>query len=100
MINSTKTRANGQMAKKQAQRDSKPAAKGAVKSVNSVLDANPALKNTIAQIEKQFGEGAIMALGEDKAVQIAGIPTGSLSLDLALGGQGVPRGRIVEIFGP
>jgi len=65
-----------------------------------VLDANPTLKNTVAQIEKQFGEGAIMALGEDKAVQIAGIPTGSLSLDLALGGQGIPRGRIVEIFGP
>ena len=105
MINSTKTRANGQMAKKQPQRDSKlaakePAAKEPAKNAKAMLDANPTLKNTVAQIEKQFGEGAIMALGEDKAVQIAGIPTGSLSLDLALGGQGIPRGRIVEIFGP
>lgn len=93
------------MAKKQPQRDSKlaakePAAKEPAKNAKAMLDANPTLKNTVAQIEKQFGEGAIMALGEDKAVQIAGIPTGSLSLDLALGGQGIPRGRIVEIFGP
>ena len=64
-------------------------------------DANqPDLKNTLAQIEKQFGEGAIMPLGSDAAVQIEGIPTGSLSLDIALGGQGIPKGRIIEIFGP
>lgn len=100
MISSTKTRANGQMAKKQPQRDSRPAAKEPAKNAKTMLDANPALKNTVAQIEKQFGEGAIMALGDAKAVQIAGIPTGSLSLDLALGGQGIPRGRIVEVFGP
>lgn len=100
MISSTKTRANGQMAKKQPQRDSRPAAKEPAKNAKAMLDANPALKNTVAQIEKQFGEGAIMALGDAKAVQIAGIPTGSLSLDLALGGQGIPRGRIVEVFGP
>jgi recombination protein RecA len=54
----------------------------------------------VAAIEKQFGEGAIMALGADKAVRIEGIPTGSLSLDIALGGQGIPRGRIIEVFGP
>ncbi|MEN6495742.1 MAG: recombinase RecA, partial [Thermoguttaceae bacterium] len=88
------------MAKKQPQRDSKPAAKETAKNTRSVLDANPTLKNTIAQIEKQFGEGAIMALGDAKAVQISGIPTGCLSLDIALGGQGIPRGRVVEIFGP
>jgi recombination protein RecA len=58
------------------------------------------LQNTLAQIEKQFGEGAIMPLGASTAVRIEGIPTGSLSLDMALGGQGIPRGRIVEIFGP
>jgi recombination protein RecA len=64
------------------------------------LEKNPALKNTIAQIEKQFGEGAIMPLGSDKAQAIEGISTGSLSLDIALGGQGLPKGRVIEIFGP
>jgi recombination protein RecA len=54
----------------------------------------------VAQIEKQFGEGAIMPLGSEHGGPIAGISTGSLSLDLALGGQGMPKGRIVEIFGP
>jgi recombination protein RecA len=93
---------NGEMAKMKPQRDSKPAASSAAKSnrSGSVLDTNPTLKTTVAQIEKQFGEGAIMALGEGRAVQIDGIPTGSLSLDIALGGQGIPRGRVVEVFGP
>jgi recombination protein RecA len=68
--------------------------------VDALLASHPALKTTVAQIEKQFGEGAIMALGSDHVCQITGIPTGSLSLDLALGGQGIPHGRIVEIFGP
>ncbi len=68
--------------------------------VQAMLNAHPALKTTVAQIEKQFGEGAIMPLGGDHICQITGIPTGSLSLDLALGGQGIPHGRIVEIFGP
>lgn len=58
------------------------------------------LATTIQQIEKQFGQGAIMALGNDAVVAIDGIPTGSLSLDMALGGQGIPRGRIIEVFGP
>ncbi|MEX2119756.1 MAG: recombinase RecA [Pirellulales bacterium] len=65
-----------------------------------MLDENPNLKNTLAQIEKQFGEGAIMPLGTEHGPRIEGISTGSLSLDLALGGQGIPRGRIVEIYGP
>jgi recombination protein RecA len=69
-------------------------------SVPSILDNNPVLKNTLAQIEKEFGEGAIMPLGVGTAVPIKGIPTGSLSLDIALGGQGIPCGRVVEIFGP
>jgi len=69
-------------------------------SVGAMLDAHPTLKMTVAQIEKQFGEGAIMPLGADFVCRITGISTGSLSLDLALGGQGIPNGRIVEIFGP
>jgi recombination protein RecA len=58
------------------------------------------LKNTLAQIEKQFGKGAIMQLGEGSALDVPGISTGALSLDIALGGRGLPRGRIIEIFGP
>jgi recombination protein RecA len=58
------------------------------------------LKNALAAIEKQFGKGAIMQLGENTLLDIAGISTGALSLDLALGGRGIPRGRIIEIFGP
>ncbi len=58
------------------------------------------LKNALGQIEKQFGKGAIMQLGEGTNLTIEGIPTGSLGLDIALGGQGVPRGRVVELFGP
>ncbi|MBI1851602.1 MAG: recombinase RecA [Planctomycetes bacterium] len=59
-----------------------------------------ALGFALTQIEKQFGKGAIMRLGEDSRAAINGISTGALSLDLALGGRGVPRGRVVEIFGP
>ncbi len=58
------------------------------------------LKNALAQIEKQFGKGAIMQLGENSLTDIPGISTGALSLDIALGGRGLPRGRIIEIFGP
>jgi recombination protein RecA len=66
----------------------------------NVLETSPELRSTVAAIEKQFGEGAIMPLGTETLVPIEGIPTGSLSLDIALGGQGIPRGRIIEIFGP
>jgi len=59
-----------------------------------------ALRNAVGQIEKAFGTGAIMKLDEDAYLAIPGISTGALSLDLALGGRGIPRGRIVEIFGP
>jgi recombination protein RecA len=59
------------------------------------------LKNALAQIEKQFGKGAIMQLGNSAtALDVTGISTGALSLDIALGGRGIPRGRIVEVFGP
>jgi recombination protein RecA len=57
------------------------------------------LKSALAQIQKEFGEGAIMSLGEFAAQNVEGVTTGSLSLDLALGGKGIPRGRIIEIYG-
>lgn len=75
-------------------------AKKIKKSVDAAIEQNSVLKTTLQQIEKQFGDGAIMPLGSEKQGGIAGIPTGSLSLDLALGGRGVPRGRIIEVFGP
>ncbi|MBI83156.1 MAG: recombinase RecA [Planctomycetaceae bacterium] len=74
--------------------------KGAARNAVSKTGDNGHLVATLQQIEKQFGEGAIMALGAECGKNIKGISTGSLSLDLALGGQGVPQGRIVEIYGP
>ncbi|MFP4465803.1 MAG: recombinase RecA [Candidatus Goldiibacteriota bacterium] len=59
-----------------------------------------ALSLAIEQIEKEYGKGSIMKLGAANIGKIEGIPTGALSLDLALGGSGIPKGRIVEIFGP
>ena len=59
-----------------------------------------ALQRVIAQIEKQYGQGAIMQMDEHRYAKIEGIPTGSLSLDIALGGVGIPRGRVTELFGP
>jgi recombination protein RecA len=73
---------------KKAQITSKPTGKEA------------ALQHVIAQIEKQYGQGAIMQMDEHKYAKIEGIPTGSLSLDIALGGAGIPRGRVTELFGP
>jgi recombination protein RecA len=58
------------------------------------------LINALGQIEKAFGKGAIMQLGEHAVAEVPGISTGALSLDLALGGKGFPRGRIIEIYGP
>jgi recombination protein RecA len=68
--------------------------------VGQADDKKKALETAIAQIEKNYGKGAIMRLGDDIPVNVEAISTGSLSLDLALGIGGVPRGRIVEIFGP
>ncbi|MGN6504921.1 MAG: recombinase RecA, partial [Tepidisphaeraceae bacterium] len=59
-----------------------------------------ALSLAVQQIEKQFGKGSVMKLDGNKQANIDGIPTGALSLDLALGGYGIPRGRICEVFGP
>ena len=64
------------------------------------LEKKKALEVALSQIEKQFGKGSVMKLGEYKAMNVEAIPTGSLGLDIALGIGGVPRGRIIEIFGP
>ncbi len=66
------------------------------------MDTNKqkAIETAIAQIEKQFGKGSVMKLGQNYAMNIASISTGSLSLDMALGVGGLPKGRIIEIFGP
>ena len=72
-------------------------------SRNGAKDAkarDAALDAAVTQIHKEFGEGSLMRLGDDHGLDVEAIPTGALSLDLALGVGGVPRGRIVEIFGP
>ena len=74
--------------------------KAAAPEAGPAADKKKALETAIAQIEKNFGKGAIMRLGDDIPVNVEAIPTGSLSLDLALGIGGVPRGRIIEIYGP
>jgi recombination protein RecA len=79
------------VAKRQGSGEAKPAA---------VSAEEKALNHTISQIEKTFGAGAIMKLGEGSHLEVEGISTGALSLDLALGGKGLPRGRIIELFGP
>ncbi len=76
--------------------------KNEVPEAGSVKDDSKkkALELAVSKIEKDFGEGAIMTMGEGYKVQVDAISTGSLGLDLALGVNGVPRGRVVEIFGP
>ncbi len=66
----------------------------------AVVDKAKALDTALAQIEKQFGKGAVMRLGQTEALHVDAIPTGSIALDAALGIGGLPRGRIVEIYGP
>ena len=95
--------ANGKaMAKKATKSTSKSKSKKKteVAPVDKLLAENESLQNAVQQIEKQFGDGSIMALGNDYVSKFRGISTGSLSLDIALGGQGLPCGRIVEVYGP
>jgi recombination protein RecA len=94
--------ASTSMAKSDSKPDksSKKAARPAGSKPTNVLESSAELRHTVAAIEKQFGEGAIMPLGVDKQAPIEGISTGSLALDIALGGQGLPRGRVIEVFGP
>src|ERR1700740_53006 len=66
----------------------------------ATTEREKAIEQALSQIERRFGKGAIMRLGETAKVQIEVIPTGSIALDLALGIGGVPRGRITEIYGP
>jgi recombination protein RecA len=69
-------------------------------NMDKVMDKNKALETALSQIEKTFGKGSIMKLGDNKMEAIEATSTGSLGLDIALGVGGVPRGRVVEIFGP
>ena len=66
----------------------------------STADREKALEAALAQIDRQFGKGTVMRLGSDERAPVAVIPTGSIALDVALGIGGLPRGRIVEIYGP
>ena len=75
-------------------------AKSEIKEEKEISQKDKALDETIKNIREQFGEGSIMKLGEATRVDVEAIPTGSISLDLATGVGGLPRGRIIEIFGP
>lgn len=70
------------------------------KNKNNENSKEKALEVAITQIEKQFGKGSIMRLGENSKMNVESIPTGALSLDIALGIGGLPKGRIIEVFGP
>ncbi|WP_303836336.1 recombinase RecA [Ruminococcus flavefaciens] len=76
------------------------AKKPTVVRVTTKEDKKTALDGALKQIEKKYGAGAVMRLGQTKTLNVAAIPTGSMTLDMALGIGGVPRGRIVEIYGP
>ena len=83
----------------------KPASKTAAKadadaSTGNASGRGQALDRALGQIEKAYGKGSIMRLDKDVPMGIPSVPTGALSLDLALGGRGLPRGRIIEVFGP
>ena len=71
-----------------------------IESAAPASDKKKALETAMAQIERAYGKGSIMRLGDNSRVMVEAIPTGSLALDLALGIGGVPRGRIIEIYGP
>ena len=92
-----KTKTTGKAAKRPSAVAKK---KADVAPVDQMLAENENLKTAVQQIEAQFGSGSIMALGNDSNQTIRGISTGSLSLDMALGGSGLPAGRIIEIYGP
>ncbi|MDH5682830.1 MAG: DNA recombination/repair protein RecA, partial [Spirochaetota bacterium] len=70
------------------------------KDIAMTKEKEQSLNATVTQLEKQYGKGTIMRLGSKEKVQVPFIPTGALTLDVALGIGGVPRGRVVEIYGP
>lgn len=78
----------------------KTAEKAIPTAAQSKEDKRKALDTAIAQLEKTYGAGAVMRLGQTTTLNVEAIPTGSMTLDMALGIGGVPRGRIVEIYGP
>ena len=78
----------------------KSKSKGSEKTIQSGDDRKKALEAAMAQIEKQFGKGSVMRMGDQEVVEIETISTGSIALDIALGVGGLPRGRIIEIYGP
>jgi len=81
--------------------EQKTKSKGKIEQLKSKASGKEdALQRVISQIEKQYGQGSIMRMDENKYAKIEGISTGSISLDVALGGVGIPRGRITEFFGP
>jgi recombination protein RecA len=87
--------------KKKMAQEKKANLKAADKAADKEAKAkDAALQAAKTQIERQFGQGSLMRLGDQDAIQVETIPTGALSLDLALGVGGVPRGRVIEIFGP
>lgn len=104
-ISSSNSKVENAMAKtktaaKTTPRKSAGKKKGEVAAVDKMLSEHETLKTAVQQIESQFGTGSIMALGNESKQEIRGISTGSLSLDMALGGSGLPCGRIIEIYGP
>ncbi|HET6442762.1 MAG TPA: recombinase RecA [Phycisphaerae bacterium] len=74
--------------------------KGNVRRIEDAEEREATLRRVVSQIEKQFGKGALMTLSPDRQVDVPCIPTGSLGLDIALGGRGLPRGRVAEFYGP
>jgi recombination protein RecA len=80
--------------------DKRPPLKAKDNGAKDAKAKDAALQAAFTQIEREFGQGSLMRLGDEAAIQVDAIPTGALALDIALGVGGVPRGRIVEIFGP
>ncbi len=101
-----RAKSNGSASSKDSQKSTKNSAKEgaeqrmAPKAKTEEKPANQALDRTVQQIEKTFGKGAIMRMDENAFARVPGISTGTIALDLALGGKGVPVGRVVEIYGP
>ena len=81
-----------------AKKDSNKSQQDVSKKTDS--ERTKALDAALLQIEKQFGKGAVMRLGEQASMVVDAVPTGALTLDLALGVGGLPKGRIIEIYGP
>ena len=90
---------NGKLKRRQAMA-SKSQSRDRAVAASAQDGRQQALSHAVNQIEKAFGKGSIMRLDDDPSQVPPGIPTGSISLDLALGGRGIPRGRVAEVFGP